>query len=81
LLFNWCGFGGEVMDIVERLRRAAEFKNTPERIKILDDAANEIERLRNNKKDLLAQVQMLRQSMDWIKSLIFGIEQRLMTND
>jgi hypothetical protein len=33
-------------DIVKQLRRAAKFKNTPERIKMLDEAADEIEKLR-----------------------------------
>jgi hypothetical protein len=67
------------MDIVEQLQNAKKYSVWDEELYI--DAADEIERLRNDKKDLLTQVQMLRQSMDWCKSLIFGIEQRLATND
>jgi hypothetical protein len=65
------------MDIVERLREVAKIDNC----QVSFEAADEIERLRNDKKDLLTQTQMLRQSMDWCKSLIFGIEQRLTIND
>jgi len=36
----------ETADIVERLRRAATPKNIPRRIKTFDEAADEIERLR-----------------------------------
>jgi hypothetical protein len=67
------------MDIVEQLQNAKKYSVWDEELYI--DAADEIERLRNDKKDLLTQVQMLRQSMDWCKSLIFGIEQRLTIND
>jgi len=72
------------MDIVERLRQEIGGYTDVHLEKTETDmreAADEIERLRQNKRDLLTQVQMLRQSMDWIKSLIFGIEQRLMSND
>jgi hypothetical protein len=65
-----------MMDIVEWLRW-----NAKEQGSRFEEAAKEIERLRNDKKDLLTQTQMLRQSMDWCKSLIFGIEQRLTIND
>jgi len=72
-----------MMDIVERLRELSALeKSFPiSGTCWYEKSADEIERLRNDKKDLLTQVQMLRQSMDWSKSLIFGIEQRLMTND
>ena len=67
------------MDIVERLKGYdVDDLVSP---KDMQEAADEIERLRNDKKDFLTQTQMLRQSMDWCKSLIFGIEQRLTIND
>jgi len=70
------------MDIVELLRKDEKSMLVDGQVKLVNwVAADEIERLRNDKKDLLTQTQMLRQSMDWCKSLIFGIEQRLTIND
>jgi DNA repair ATPase RecN len=77
----------EAADEIERLREQLEEISTKHERLVFSTIGDlslrdiEIERLQNDKKYLLTQVQMLRQSMDWCKSLVFGIEQRLMTND
>ena len=68
----------DMSDIVERLRRWSPEESTHE---LHEDAATEIERLRQDKKALRGQFAELRRSFDWCVSQCIGINFQLNKDD